>query len=237
MLLLLDVGNTRLKWAQAEDGQITAHGVIVHAGTPADALSALAVDVPDAIRIVSVTGAAHERALDTLCLARWRQRPLHARSQVEQLGLHNGYAQPQRLGADRWVAMLAAWTRVRGACVVADAGTALTVDSIDAAGRHRGGIIAAGLHTAEQAVIGATRFATRDTSLPVHAGLGGDTEGCVRQGAMLSCLGALDRVAASMPDARRLIAGGDAATLLPFLEAGWEHRPHLVFEGLLAIAA
>jgi type III pantothenate kinase len=110
----------------------------------------------------------------------------------------------------------------------------LTVDAIDAQGCHLGGIIAAGLGTSERAVLGATRFPTRPTPLPVHDGLGIDTEACVRQGARLSVLGAMDRAAARLPAARRFLTGGDAETLAP---AGWELRPALVFEGLAALAA
>lgn len=236
-MLLLDVGNTRLKWAVEAGGQFIEQGAVAHAGKPADALSLLEVEEPEAIAIVSVAGTVHELAMSKVCLARWQRQPRYARAQAEQLGLHNGYAEPQRLGADRWMAMLGAWSLAQGACVVADAGTALTVDVIDTDGRHLGGIIAAGLHTSEKAVLGATRFPTRDTPLQNHAGLGLDTEACVRQGAMLSCLGALDRAAAALPGARRFLAGGDAELLQPQLGAGWELRPQLVFEGLLKFAS
>lgn len=234
-MLLIDVGNTRLKWAEEAGGQLIAQGAVAHEGKPADALARLEVDEPDAIHIVCVAGTVHELAINKVCLARWQQQPRYARAQTAQLGLRNGYADAPRLGADRWVAMLAAWLQAGGACIVADAGTALTVDVVDAKGQHLGGIIAAGLHTSEKAVLGATRFPTRDTPLQNHAGLGVDTEACVRQGAMLSCLGALDRAAALLPQARRFLTGGDAEALLPQLP-GWEHRPALQFEGLMALA-
>lgn len=235
MLLLLDIGNTRLKWTSFEQGQLRPGGAVLHAGAPADALSKLDLDEPVAIRIASVAGPAHELALKKVCLARWQQAPLFARAESQREGLRNAYEQPQRLGVDRWIAMLAAWSAHRGACVVVDAGTALTVDVIDASGQHLGGIIAAGLQTSEKGVLGATRFPARKVPLPVHAGLGRDTEACVRQGAMLSVLGAIDRAAAVAPDAQRILTGGDAPTLLPFLGAGWNWRPDLLFEGLLAL--
>lgn len=235
MLLLLDVGNTRLKWARYEQGQLRPGGAVVHEGAPADALSILDVDEPLAIRIASVAGPAHEIALQKVCLARWQQWPQFARAEAQREGLRNAYEQAQRLGVDRWMAMLAAWSAYRGACVVVDAGTALTVDVIDASGQHLGGIIAAGLQTSEKAVLGATRFPAREVPLPLHAGLGRDTEACVRQGAMLSVLGAIDRAAATVPDAQRILTGGDAETLLPFVGKDWTLRPSLVFEGLLAL--
>ncbi len=235
-MLLLDVGNTRIKWAEVADGVIFNTGAATHAGKPADALSILGVDEPGQIWIGSVAGPAHDLALTKICLARWQVSPQYARTRPEQLGLRNGYAEPHRLGADRWLAMIAAWTDTHAACIVVDAGTALTVDAIGADGQHRGGIIAAGLQTSEKAVLGATRFSTRDTPLTVHAGLGLDTEACVRQGAMLSALGAIDRASAQLPGAQRVITGGDARTLLPYLGEGWMSRPCLVLEGLLQVA-
>lgn len=236
MVLLLDIGNTRLKWAVFEQGQLRPGGAVAHEGKPADALSRLDLDEPLSIRIASVAGAANDLALKKICLARWQQAPLMARSEAECLGLRNGYETPQRLGVDRWLAMLAAWSTQRGACVVVDAGTALTVDVIDASGQHRGGLIAAGLHTSEKAVLGATRFPVRAVPLPAHAGLGLETESCVRQGAMLSVLGAIDRACSVAPDAQRILTGGDAETLRPHLAGNWVLRSALVFEGLLALA-
>lgn len=237
MKLLLDIGNTRLKWMEADNGSLSGGGAVAHGGKPADTLARLALDEPEAIHIASVAGPAHEIALTRICLARWQQQPRFARSEAQREALVNAYAEPQRLGVDRWLAMLAAWMETRGACVVADAGTALTVDVIDERGQHLGGVIAAGLHASEQAVLGATRFPTRDKPLALHAGLGLDSESCVRQGAMLSVLGAIERAAGQAPGARRIITGGDAATLLPCLGPGWEHRPALIFEGLLRFAA
>ncbi|TDU28374.1 type III pantothenate kinase [Panacagrimonas perspica] len=235
-MLLLDVGNTRIKWAETTQGVIFNTGAATHAGKPADALSILGVDEPEQIWISSVAGPAHDLALTKVCVARWQISPNFARTKPEQLGLRNGYAEPLRLGADRWLAMIAAWADTPADCIVVDAGTALTVDAIGADGQHRGGIIAAGLQTSEKAVLGATRFPTRQTPLTVHAGLGLDTEACVRQGAMLSALGAIDRASAQLPGARRVITGGDAQVLHPHLGGDWQLRPCLVLEGLLLVA-
>lgn len=232
MKLLIDVGNTRLKWAWVKHGRILDGGAAIHDGQPADILAQAGLDEPESIAVASVAGPAHDIALMKVCAVRWQLKPVFARTEPQRDGLRNGYAEPQRLGVDRWLAMLAAWSETRGACVVADAGTALTVDLVDDTGQHLGGIIAAGVSTSEKAVLGATRFPVRVTPLVPHAGLGFDSEACVRQGAMLSVLGALDRAAACLPQAACLITGGDAPTLIPFLGPGWEHRSELVFEGL-----
>jgi type III pantothenate kinase len=235
VILLLDVGNSRVKWAEAEGDAITPGGALAHDGKPADVVARLDVDEPEAVWVASVTGHAHELTLAKTITGRWQRPPQFVRSEAEAFGLKNGYAEPRRLGVDRWLAMIGAWRWCGGACVVADAGTALTVDAIDAHGRHLGGLIAAGLATSEAAVLGATRFPTRTTPLPVHDGLGLDTEGCVRQGARLSVLGAMERAASVCPGARRILTGGDAETLAAG-GSDWEVRPALVLEGLLALA-
>ncbi len=238
-MLLLDIGNSRIKAARATPAGLVALPTRGHQGDAAGALAALDDGGErGAIWISHVLGTAAEAALGEAVQARWRQAPHYARSSTECAGLRNAYREPERLGVDRWLVMLAAWTTQRRAAIVVDAGTALTADVIDANGLHQGGLIAAGLLTAQRGVLGATRFATRDTAAAYDGGLGHDTEACVRQGAMLSCLGAIDRAAAwAGPDAYRCITGGDAATLLPHLAAGWEHRPLLVLEGLRVLAS
>ena len=236
-ILLIDIGNTRLKWALWNGRRLQAGAAIEHGGQPARALGAIDVAAPQSLWISNVTGAPHEAALVRAAQRLWKLQPHFARSEPRCLGLKNSYREPARLGIDRWLVLLAAWQRYGSAVCVADAGTALTVDCADAQGRHLGGFIAPGLLTAQKATLGATRFATRKLGARYDGGLGRDTEACVRQGAFLGCLGAIDRASrAAGPRARKLITGGDAVLLLPQLDRGWEHRPLLVLEGLLALA-
>jgi len=238
MKLLIDIGNTRLKWALARDGMLGEHGSIAHEGEPARAIAALSSTKIDAVWISHVTGAASEAALTDAVRTRFQQTARYARTGSEWQGLKNAYREPERLGVDRWLAMIAAWHAHHGAACVVDAGTALTIDAIDASGQHQGGIIMAGLETQQRAVLGATRFATRTLSASYDGDFGNDTESCVRQGAMFACLGAIEhgRTLAGT-SAACMLTGGDAATLLPQLtHGGWQHQPLLVLHGLCAFA-
>lgn len=236
--LLLDIGNSRIKAALADEaGVLQPLPIVPHQADAAAAIVALDADAPATLWISHVLGAAAEAALIAAVKARWNRSANFARSTAEFGGLRSGYAEPERLGVDRWLAMLAARAEAWDSALVVDAGTALTADLIDSSGQHRGGFIAGGLLTAQRGVLGATRFATRDVHATYDAGLGCDTEACVRQGAMLGCLGAIDRAAdLGEPPCRRIITGGDAETLLPYLKGAWQHRPHLVLEGLLVMA-
>ncbi|AXQ31593.1 type III pantothenate kinase [Solimonas sp. K1W22B-7] len=232
-MLLLDIGNSRIKAARAGSGGIEAVSAIAHAGDPAVALQQLPPEKPQHIAVANVTGAAHEQQIGAALQARYGIAPAFARTQASCGGLRLAYAQPERLGVDRWLMMLALWREAAGPFGVAGAGTALTYDAVDATGQHLGGFIAAGLGTHLQAVLGATRFGTGDLGQQYSDGLGQDTEACVRQGAFLACLGALEHAARRHPAARQVISGGDGPLLQPWLPA-WSARPQLVLEGLLA---
>lgn len=236
MKLLLDIGNSRIKWAAADAGRLTQAGAAAHDGTPDDLLRELPRQVPEAIWVAQVLGRALERPIQD-ALQRCYAVPVHVvRVAAECRGLRIAYADPSRLGVDRWLAMLGARGRGGGAVVVASAGTALTLDVVTADGQHLGGFIAPGLQTAREATLGRTRFPTGGFDMTARAQLATQTEAAVLEGALLACLGALDRGAALAPaDARRWLLGGDAEALLPHL-LGWSPAPDLIFEGLRVLS-
>lgn len=240
-VLLLDIGNSRLKWiaAAALDAALPSAQAITHQGAPADAIAALAARwtgaSPQAVCIAHVTGSAHEAALLQAVQQAWRCTPRFARSTDECAGLKSAYADPARLGIDRWLAMLALWTRTHAAFGVASAGTALTFDAVDASGQHQGGVIAPGLVPMIDATLGHTRFAVGNMAAAFDSGLGRDTEACVRQGALHAAAGLLDRLA-TRHVGPKVLAGGDASTLQAHLASPWQIEPDLVLHGLAAWA-
>jgi type III pantothenate kinase len=240
-LLLLDVGNSRLKWSAADAAGpgtgLGEGGAIEHGGNPAAAVAAINIARADAIWIANVTGAALGHKLAAVLKTQFGVAPRFAAVQAAHAGLRAAYAEPRLLGIDRWLALLAAWTETRGPACVVSAGTALTFDAVDATGQHLGGVIAPGLLTMQQAVLGVTRFPATGPAQIYTEGLGTDTDACVRQGALHAAAGMVERLAGRYASsAQRLITGGDAARLLPHLGEGWKLRQNLVMEGLLAYA-
>lgn len=235
--LLLDVGNTRLKWAIADGAGLGKVHAQAHNGDPAAVIAAREWPAVDAVRVCDVTGGEMRRRLLEALAARLTVTPEVVTAEREREGLRNGYAEAQRLGADRWLAMLAAWRRSRCALCVVGAGTALTVDVVEAGGRHLGGVIAPGLVAMRRALRAATRFPLREDSPATIAGaarLGCDSESAVELGVLHALLGAIERCVSLQPDAVCYLTGGDAQHLLPFLDAGWHGAPDLVLEGLAA---
>ena len=149
-------------------------------------------------------------------------------------GVTNAYAEPGRLGVDRWLALIAANAVSGGIRVVVDCGTAVTVDVLDAEGRHLGGQILPGLGLMHRCLVGNTRV---DVSFVSPAGLlGSDTEGCVASGIHHAVAALIDRVGGHSGSDEKaaavIMTGGDAEAIAVMMNVTTEIRPHLVLEGL-----
>lgn len=236
MILLIDIGNSRIKWASSDGKMLQDGGSVAHVGNPANAVLSSGLPRAQSIWVSHVMGPQHEKKLAAAIKGKCGKAPQIARTRPEFAGLRVSYAQPQRLGVDRWLSMIALRARRREAFCVASAGTALTFDAVDAQGQHLGGVIAPGLMAMQSAVLGTTRFGVKAMSERYDDGLGRDTESCVRQGALHAAAGLVDRLAARHKG-RRTLTGGDAEVLQPLLTTPWELRPQLVLEGLLALAS
>lgn len=234
MILLLDIGNSRLKWAVARGARLSAVRAVAHHGHPARVLRALKAPRVSEAWMAHVIGPL-ERETRAAVRRRFGVTPGIARTQRHCAGLRVAYANPARLGVDRWLAMLALWSAGHRSFCIATAGTALTFDAVDARGRHRGGLIGPGLVTAWNAVRNATRFPLRARPSLYTRGLGRDTDACVRQGTLYACAGLVER-AARESGGTRFLAGGDARALRRHLEGRWTLKENLVLEGLLTYA-
>jgi type III pantothenate kinase len=250
MKLLLDAGNSRLKWAWSSAGELVNTGQVLHRNQDLAAVLELALrdsPRPDEVRVANVAGPAAAAVIRDSVLSRCGVPPVFACSGVSAHGLRNGYRDPRQLGVDRWLAMCAAWQKFPGSLCVVDAGTAVTVDMIAADGRHAGGLIVPGLAL----MAGALRRETgdldraagpdleRDAQLsgpPDRYALGLDTAGGIRLGAIRSlaaliadCLAGAD---AADGGAKLVITGGDGARLAGWVGRPAAHVPDLVLAGL-----
>lgn len=239
-VLEVDVGNSSLKWRLLDAGLRRAGG---RTATSGQRLAALVGEWrADVVRIVSVAGERVDEQLAQAVIAA-DARCEFARTRSSCGGVVNSYAEPGRMGADRWVAMLAAWRRVKGAVIVVDAGTALTIDVIDGRGHHCGGYILAGRKLMLSA-LGANTGRVRYEN-PVSPDIipGVNTAQCVEHGAWLAMLAAVREVYARQcadlacaPTV--LITGGDAAALLDIAaEPQWLYCEELVLDGLAVALA
>jgi type III pantothenate kinase len=247
MTVLVDIGNTRIKWATLADGRLVRHGSAVHRDAPAAAFAAFEAQLPTSPRIVAANVAGDEmaRRLAALVAARPGASLELVATAAERFGVRCAYAEPRRLGVDRWVAVLAAYHAARGAACAIDAGTAVTLDAVDATGAHLGGLILPSAALIASALDRSTSNIGRTGPRPAVARgldlLGRDTDAAVGHAAWLALAAALDRAVATV--ARALgsapivyLTGGDAEPLHGWLETRVELRADLVLEGLALFA-
>lgn len=247
MTVLVDIGNTRIKWATAAGGELVRRGSAVHRDSLDTAITAFANALPDRARIVAanVAGEAVAERLRAVAAARPGTSLELVATTAERFGVRCAYADPSRLGVDRWVAVLAAYHAAGGAACAIDAGTAVTFDAVDGGGAHLGGLILPGARLLAAALDRNTSNIGRTAAAPaVPRGLellGRTTDAAVGNAAWLALSAALDRAVATVEralGARPIVylTGGDAEPLNDWLETSVELRADLVLEGLALFA-
>lgn len=241
MKLLVDQGNSRLKWVLVvDDEQIVARGASTAALLDDEQwrvligrMGAMTVDVA----VSSVASADRKSALCADIARRTGVEPMLLSARAECAGLHNGYVEPARLGVDRWVAMLGARSLGPGAWLVVDAGTALTVDAVSMDGQHLGGYIVPGFRTQLTLLASGTAGVGR-VPAEVGVGWGRNTGSAVANGVALALAALIDRASVELAGSgddtcRVVITGGDAELLAHHLRCGPHLDQDLLFRGML----
>lgn len=238
-VLVVDLGSTRVAWRG-----LRGEGSAAHEGDPGAVLARAFGGGPPASAVVvgSVAEPAAAESLRRTCEGRWGVPVRELVAASESLGVRNGYRNPAQLGIDRWAAVVAARVAHDGAVLVADCGTAVTIDYVDTAGRHRGGVIGPGIGLMRSMLGTGTRLRLGAT-LGTGAGtLGRDTEEAVAIGTAAGVAGLLEstrrEVAAAFGAPETLlITGGEAQAVRARLDGNWSHAPGLVLDGLALLAA
>lgn len=236
----IDVGNSRLKWRRVGGGGILGRGAMpVSLPLELGELPGCG-PVPGLARVGSVAGADFDRKLAEE-LRELGVGEVRFAASSERCGrLRAGYREPERMGVDRWLALAAGAERVEGAFAVLDAGSALTLDLVDADGRHLGGWILPGLHMMRRSLLDGTagvRFPEPDAH--DDPGPGRDTGEAVVFGTLLMArdfvAGRMERFRRDCPGAPLLVTGGDGETLLAEAQPPVEQVPDLVLDGLAVV--
>lgn len=248
-ILLLDAGNTRLKWAVLDLAHVDAHQAEAGLSGSAAWLGQGAADYPELAMLISHwqqwgklstcygVRVGHDVSISHVQHA---LTPIHL--EVNWLsacaragGVSNNYRPPESLGADRWAALLAVRQRTVECALVISAGTALTIDALDASGDFLGGMIMPGLQR--------MRHALDDDTAHVGMQFGKlqdfptTTADAVESGLISACTGAIAMMQTHLEKKcgrppRIFLTGGEAASLRFFLPEGLTMVPGLVLEGV-----
>jgi len=239
MNLVLDLGNSRCKWALADTG-LAQGGALAYGEEFARALdnSFHALPRPEQVVAVCVAATGHLQTLAQWVQNHWGLELQPIVTRAAQLGVTNSYRDPIRLGADRWAALVAARARLPGAACVVDCGTALTIDALDRNGVYRGGVILPGLALMRDALL--RTQGVREVLGDAGSSLAQSTADGVAAGTLFGLAGAIDRIldeqAALLGATPQIfITGGDAQALLALLRHVAQYTPDLVLEGVARI--
>lgn len=251
-VLAIDIGNTRLKWAQYAapvlGSEPLAHGAVFletidQLADPAGAW-ALLEPPQEMLGCCVASDSVRHRVEEQLEL--WDMPPRWVVSSAAEAGVINGYDHPLRLGSDRWVALIGARARVLAArrqltpVLVVMVGTAVTVDALDAGGRFLGGLILPGhgiMLKALEAGTAGLRVPTGELrDFPTN------TSDALTSGGTYAIIGAIERMHRQLQrhcgkPPRCIVTGGAGWKVAPALSIDYELVESLIFDGLLTIAA
>jgi type III pantothenate kinase len=236
--LLIDAGNSRIKWG-VHDGR----GWVARGAVPTGQAHSIGEKWESLAGVVratasNVAGVLVAQDLERAC----RERHIALtviRSQARQLGVTNGYQDPAQLGADRWAALIAAHHAQPGHKLVVTAGTALTIDALSGDGRFLGGLIVPGAalmrRSLDRGTAGLRLAEGRFVDFPDA------TPDAIATGAIDACTGAIARMAQRMvahgcAPARVVLSGGAAPEIAPHLPIAHAFHENLVLDGLALIA-
>lgn len=235
-LLLIDAGNTRIKWALA-DGAAWLRSGILSAGQAGELSQQFAG--LDGTRQAWVSNVAGEKVAQQICTActALPVQPRFVVAREAQCGVRNGYSDHSQLGSDRWAALIAAWHLVGGACLVVNSGTATTIDALSPEGEFVGGLILPGVDLMQRSLRDATaRLQAAQTG--EYAPFPLNTADALYSGALQASCGAIERQHALLRDsgAPVVLSGGAAAVLRDRLNVPLRIVDNLVLQGLWLIA-
>jgi type III pantothenate kinase len=244
MILALDIGNTRLKWAAFDGEAIVTRGAMFIAEIDQFLERAdIAALRPTAVAGSHVANAATRRRIEEQ-LASLGHAVHWIESTASARGVQNGYEEASRLGTDRWAALIAAWQRQLAPCLVVSAGTALTVDQLDERGEFLGGAIVAGYHAMLGGLAGNTAALSVDagdwTAQPKNTrdalatGAIDAMAGAVERSYVRLCAVLNERGVAIKP--RIVLTGGSAYRLLTHLHGDAIVIDTLALEGVRLLA-
>ena len=243
-MLLVDIGNTSIKWGSCKAGELVTTDRFVHRDSRVtEQLTRYwtSLQLPDEVFIANVAGEQLAEALTAWTQQQWSLTPRFASTTDTACGVTNAYSVAADLGVDRWAALIGAHHHFRDAVCIVDCGTAITVDVLAANGHHQGGVILPGVELLEQVVQKDTAGVGPATEMQVANLFANNTGEGVHSGAVYMAVAAIDRIvndisASQDQDFKVVITGGDAGTMLPLLARSAHHDPALVLKGLAILA-
>ncbi len=244
-VLLVDVGNTSLKWAWlgGQGKGVNQTFPYVKLGIQQAAkVQWSRLERPGKVYISSVAAADTNTALYDWVAELWRIEPIFIKASAAALGVINAYQKPEQLGVDRWLALIAAHSEMPDRdCLVVDCGTAVTIDGLTREGEHLGGIILPGFGLMRDALRRQTAIPWPDMAHEAPPLFATNTGEAITGGGLHAVAALVEKMARQLQDRTSespivVLAGSDAEYLQKLLSSTAVLRPDLVMQGLALLA-
>jgi len=243
-LLVIDLGNTRLKWGRIDSDGLLVGEPIVHKDTNIgqllDKVWTFTV-IPQRVVMASVASDTLRKQIENWLIEKWGIKAEMIASSAQLGMLKNGYQIPEQLGCDRWVAMLEAFYTIKTVVCIVDCGSAITIDAVDKQGQHLGGMIVPGFSAMTSALTTNTSLSFLGNALPDSFQLARSTQDAIAMGTsqaitslVLRTIEWLEQVTGESVTC--FITGGDGEKLSALLECEHIADKDLVIKGLVRIA-
>ena len=245
MDLLIDIGNTRIKWSTLDANGMSGQSAAAHADWTRDRFieQVLQMARPDRVLVSNVGGVRMASLLSEALDQRWKITATFVESSAAACGVVNSYPDPRKLGVDRWLCLIAAHAMQPRATCIVSAGTAMTIDALTADGVHLGGVIVPGPDLMVSSLFrGTSDLQSKSAQGSIASGLfANNTLGAIHQGALNALAALVERAIESMrlnlqvaPTV--ILTGGACQRLEPLIAASSVVIPDLVLRGLAVMA-
>lgn len=236
MNILVDIGNTRIKWCIEKKGQLGVSQAISY--KTVDSIDVLQQQwkgflAPQLLAISSVGAKPLLSQIMALAKKNWPNVLIvQAKSSAEFKRLKNAYKNAEKLGVDRWLGLIALHHYYLGHRFVVDCGTAITIDYLDADNQHMGGVISSGIQQMKRSLFQETE--DLDIYNQTYAiGLADYTESAIYTGTLFAATGLIEKtIATAKIPSTLILTGGDAQVIAQNLNISTIIEPNFVLKGL-----
>lgn len=246
MILLVEIGNTRIKWAFANGDVLSGQDALSHDVACSSNTDRLAVlneqwadfETPDRVVIANGAAPALAKHIEFWVQQHWLCPVSYITTAKAEHGVVNGYERYQDLGVDRWLNLLASHYKIDSNVCVLDCGTAITVDAIRSNGEHLGGCILPGLTMMRKTLNQTGNIEINHYSNNDFSAVNTSTESAVYCGTLYAAIKAVDAIVTDMKkelagEVHCIITGGDAEQVQAQLQHETFYEPDWVFQGML----
>ncbi len=240
MMLLIDSGNTRLKWATFQEGKLESSHALNNQELNIDNLIKVwkYLSAPKQLAIACVSSTPLLDLVKTVATEIWPDVTIiQVKSESHAFGVHNAYLQPEKLGVDRWLALIAVHNLYQKAACIIDCGTAITIDFIDVHGNHQGGVISPGLTLMKKSLAVGTDLLELNEARYV-TGPANFTAAAIYSGTLGAASGLIEHILNKQaPSLAVILTGGDAEVIAEQLSIEVSIDLNLVLRGLAVVAS